>query len=256
MMSIVVTSFSVAGARLYGVRMVASVLRYWPPSTIVAVYPDQPVGILGQLVGDRYGFKTCEERLTSDLQDWMACKRRWAKDPAVQGRPATLPKGKTYHYRYDAARFAVKHFVMRDAALRMGKGLLTWLDGDTATIARIPEGWPATLLDGADVAYLGRGSMHPETGYVGFRIPEALPLLDWCCETYSSDRFRDLPGWTDCHVLRAGLAAVPVHARDLTSHRYAGRSHIWPLSPLAPYVTHFKGRSKRDALQKRQAVAC
>jgi hypothetical protein len=185
----------------------------------------------------------------------MACKRRWASDPAVQGRPATLPKGKTYHYRYDAARFAVKHFVMRDAAVQLGHGIVTWLDGDTVTTRRIPEDWAEGLLNGGDVAYLGRGPMHPETGYVGFRIPEALPLLAWCCETYASDHFRALPGWTDCHVLRAGLAAVPVRAVDLTSHLYRGRSHIWPLSPLAPYVTHFKGKSKQDAQTKRRAVA-
>jgi len=132
MANVVVTSFSVAGARLYGRRMGESLRRFWPLSHARVIYADGPIGIRG-----------CEERLTTDLPDWMACKRRWASDPAVQGRPATLPKGKTYHYRYDAARFAVKHFVMRDAAVQLGHGIVTWLDGDTVTTRRIPEDWGA-----------------------------------------------------------------------------------------------------------------
>lgn len=241
MATALVTSFSPAGERLYGARMVASARRYWPRETEVLVYVDGPTKVDGVTV-----------RRTTDLADWMACKRRWATDPLVQGKSTpTVTRRRGYSYRFDAARFAVKHFVMRDAALRLGAGVLTWLDGDTVTSTPIPAGWSEALLGGADVAYLGRGSMHPETGYVGFRIPEALPLLEWCCDTYSSERFRELPGWTDCHVLRAGLAAVPVQARDLTGHRYDGHSHIWPVSPLAAYITHFKGAK----MKRRKAAA-
>jgi len=243
---VLVTSFSPAGARLYGARMVQSVAAYWPSSVAFAVYLDAPMAL-----------PAGERRLTTDLGGWMACRTRWDADLSVQGRSTpAVPRAKPYHYRYDARRFAVKPFVWRDAALRVGEGVVMWLDGDTLTKRAIPPDWPTRLLDGADVAYLGRGSMHPETGYVGFRVPEALPLLEWCCDAYSSERFRALPGWTDCHILRAGLEAVPVRARDLTSARYDGHAHIWPVSPLAPYVTHFKGKSKRDTDQKRRAVTC
>ena len=244
-MDTVVTSFSPRGAVLYGERMVASVARYWPRSTSLVVYLDQAAPL-----------PAGEARLTTDLPEWTACRTRWATDPLVQGLPtAEVPRPKPYHYRWDARRFAVKVFVQRDAAQRIGRGILTWLDGDTVTTRPVPDGFAARLLEDVDVAYLGRGSMHPETGYVGFRIPEALPVLEWCCDAYASDRFRALPGWTDCHILRAALEAVPVRARDLTSAHYVGKSHIWPVSPLAPYVTHFKGKSKRDAAQKRRAVA-
>lgn len=239
-----VTSFSEAGARLYGLDMVRSVARYWPTDVDLVVYADAPLALpAGEL------------RLTTDLPDWVACRRRWRTDGRVQGRldPKTA-NGKRYSYRWDAYRFAVKAFTWRDAARRMGRGVLMWLDGDTVTTARVPDGWPEALLGDADVAYLGRGTMHPETGYVGFRLPEAAPLLEWCAEAYASEAFRALPGWTDCHVLRAGLQAVPVRARDLTSHRYVGISHIWPVSPLAPYVTHHKGKNKQDAARKRATV--
>jgi hypothetical protein len=238
----VITSFSPAGFRVYGRRMVTTFLRSWPPEIPLVVYADAPTEIPG-----------VEVRLTTALDEWVACRLRWAGDLQVHGKSRNAnPDGKPYHYRYDAARFAVKVFAWRDAARRMGAGILTWLDGDTVTTKRIRVGWTEQLLGGADLAYLGRGPMHPENGYVGFRIPEALPVLEWCAEAYSSERFRAIPhGWTDCHILRAALAAVPINAKDLTSHQYAGTSHIWPRSPLAAYVTHHKGQR-----EKRQAIAC
>lgn len=229
----IVTSFSARGARLYGRRMVASFGRFWSALVPLVVYLDAPIAPLLPV----------ETRATTDLADWVACLLRWAGRPDLHGlETPTRPQRKAYLYRYDVARFAVKAFVWRDAARRLERGWLTWFDGDTETIRPVPPGFAPALLGDADVALLGRGPMHPETGYVGFRIPEALPLLEWCCDTYTSDRVLELPGWTDCHVLRAAVEAVPaVRVRDLTGHLYAGKSNIWPASPLAPYVTHHKG---------------
>lgn len=234
-MNQVVTSFSPDGARLYGRRMVETFVRHWTAPLVV--YLDAPLA----------PSLPVEERWTHGIREWRECLARWAPHPHLHGRSTPeRPLNKPYKYQRDVARFSVKPFVWRDAARRLGSGILTWLDGDTVTLGRVPPGLLEELLGNADVAYLGRGSMHPETGYVGFRVPEALPLLEWCCEAYISDRVLEIPhGWTDCHVLRAGLSAVPVKARDLTSHLYVGKSHIWPVSPLAPYVTHLKGAAKR-----------
>ena len=217
----VVTSFSPAGAALYGRRCVSA----WRASAPLVAYVDAPMDL------------PVETRLTSEIPGWLETRNRLPNRNQVSRRPD--------YYRWQARRFAVKPFVWLDAAERLEQGLLTWLDGDTATTSRIPDGLWAELLGDADVAYLGRGPMHPETGYVGFRIPEALPLLRWCRSVYETGEVQTWEdGWTDCHVLRAGLRAVPVRARDLTSHRYVGKSHIWPVSPLAPYLTHAKGGKK------------
>jgi hypothetical protein len=237
-MNQVITSFSPAGAALYyGRRMVGSFARYWPATIPLVVYLDAPLDPP----------LSVEERWTQDIREWRQCMARWKPYPHLHGiSTPEHPLNKPYKYQRDVARFSVKPFVWRDAARRLGEGILTWFDGDTMAVRPVPDSLPAKLLGAADVAYLGRGSMHPENGYVGFRIPEALPLLEWCCEAYTSDRVLDIPhGWTDCHVLRAGLATVPVKARDLTSHLYEGKSQIWPVSPLAKYVTHLKGKAKR-----------
>jgi hypothetical protein len=229
---IVVTSWSPDGYRLYGSRFLKRFAKYWPESIPLVLYADAPAVHDG-----------CEVRYTKDIPDWSDLSARWQRDPAVHGWSTDeCPREKDHSYLWDAARFAVKVFVWRDAARQLGKGTLTWLDGDTETHARVHKQWPGQLLGDADVAYLGREPMHPETGYVGFRVPEALPLLNWCCEVYLSGDFRAMTdGWTDCHVFRAGLAAVKPKAVNLTPPRYRDHSHVWPFSPLSRYVDHAKG---------------
>jgi len=241
---VVVTSWSPDGYRLYGNRFLKRFVKYWPSSTRLVLYADKPAV-----------HAALETRYTFDLPDWAALSDRWRRDPSVHGWSTEAhQRSKPYSYLWDAARFAVKVFAWRDAARQLGTGTVMWLDGDTETIMRIPSGWPTTLLGDADVAFLGRGKMHPETGYVGFRVPEALPLLDWCCDAYLSDRFRAMTdGWTDCHILRAGLAAVPVRRVNLTKGLYAGKSHIWPASPLAFYLDHAKGMARKRRPRKKKS---
>lgn len=237
---LVVTSWSADGYRLYGKRFLKTFKKHWDePLDRLVLYLDTPAVHAGIQV-----------RYTGDISEWAALTERWKHDPAVHGwTTPEYPRPKDYSYLWDAARFAVKVFVWRDAARKLRKGTLTWLDGDTTTKAEVITTWPQSLLRGYDVAYLGRGPMHPETGFVCFRIPEALPLLDWCCEAYLSDTFRMMAdGWTDCHVLRAGLTQTRVRAIDLTRGKYEGDSNIWLWSPLCSRLEHAKGIGrKREA---------
>jgi hypothetical protein len=221
------------GYEQYGARCVASYAQFWPASVPLVVYGDEPLDV-----------EPAELRLTSDIKVWRKQLKAWTLHPPKRPRGYWI---KPQSYIWDVTRFAVKVFVWCDAAERMGAGTITWLDADTETIAPVPEGLTERLLHKKAVAYLGRApGMHPETGYVGFRIPEALPLLQWMRKAYRSRWYlRWSDGWTDCHVLRAGLRAVNVPARDLTSHtRRHWRSTIDAMarSPLGPYVVHYKGR--------------
>lgn len=228
----IVTSFSLAGAALYGRRCVDTTLGHWPYPLVA--YTDVPMT-----------FRDVRTRLTGDIPDW-----RWTQDrlPAQRGNAE-----KPTNYIWDAKRFAVKAFVWHDAAEWLEQGTLVWLDADTVTRAMVPTSLVPDLLGDADMAFLGRGAMHPETGCVVFRIPEALPVIKWCRDAYRLGWFKALSdGWTDCHVLRAAISALPVKARDLTSHAHAGewtsRVDAFALSPLGPYVDHLKGtRRKQEA---------
>lgn len=233
-----VTSFSLAGAAFYGRRCVESAVKHWPFPMVV--YADAPMTMAG-----------VEVRTTGAIPGWC---ETWEKLPST--RPDARRTGsdewtrKPDSYLWNGQRFAVKPFVWHDSAVRLEQGLLVWLDADTVTKWDVPADLVERVIDRYDVAYLGRGSMHPENGIVVFRIPEALPLLRWCRDAYQQEFYRTLnEGWTDCHVLRAGLQAVPVRARDLTSHTFRG---AWTssidavaMSPFGPYVTHLKGTQRK-----------
>lgn len=226
----VITSCSVEGFARYGRRMVDSVRQHWP-SAALTIYADAPLAT------------DAVQRTTRDLD----LPQVWPDPPTHAAKP------RNYIW---SSRFAVKVFVWADAAARLGSGLLTWLDADTALRAPVPASFTASVLGRHAVAYLGRGAMHPETGYVAFRLPEAWPLLAWCRSAYTSGAFQSrTDGWTDSHILRAGLAATGVPARDLTSDAIAApwtsRVDAFAQAPIAPYVVHYKGGAS-----KRGAAAC
>ena len=225
----VVTSCSVDGYALYGKACVRSYLKYWPFP--LKVYTDSPLKIDGVTT-----------KLTGQIAGWPHASRMLPFYNSAAEKPAS--------YLWNAQRYAVKPFVWHDAARKMESGILAWLDADTVTTGPVPTGILEDMLGEADVAYLGRGDMHPENGCVVFRLPEAMPLLSWCRKAYQKDRYLSWhDGWTDCHALREGLRAVPTRSRDLTSLAYPGewRSHVdaFALSPLGPYVIHLKGRRQK-----------
>lgn len=239
----IVTSFGSEGAEL-GRRCVGTIAFHWRHP--LSVYVDDPADF-------------ASARLTSDIPGWL---KTWDRLPVTRPDAPTTGSDqwtrKPDSYLWNARKFAVKAFVWLDAAERLGNGVLVWLDADTVTTTDVPSDLIETLMDGVDVAYLGRGAMHPETGFVAFRVPEALPLLRWCVDAYQSGAFASwADGWTDCHAIRAGLSAVSIKARDLTSHTWAGewRSSVdaFSLSPLGPYVQHFKGPQRKQAWARRPA---
>lgn len=229
---VVVTSFGEQGSEL-GRKCVESLVAN--VSAHVVVYLDEWM-MLPDVV---------TARPTRGIPGWLANK-------------ATLPfrrhdAEKPENYIWNAHKFAVKPYVWLDAAERLRQGVLVWLDGDTVVKERIPDGFFEGLLGDAAVAYLGRGEMHPETGFVAFRIPDAMPLLHWCVDFYRLHEWMTVDdGWTDCHVLRRGMVATRTPSRDLTSHlcdHWTSSVDAFALSPLGPYVQHFKGpQRKREAL--------
>ena len=234
---VLVTSFAPDAAEAYGNRGTVSMWNRWPQW--LSLYLDAPLP---------WTPPSGARHLTGEIVGWPETRRRLPVSNPDAAKPT--------NYIWNARKYAVKVFVWCDAAERlasMSSACVTWLDADTVTHAQVPYDFSRSLLGDAAVAYLGRGAMHPETGFVAFRIPDALPLLRWMRDAYRDGTYAQwTDGWTDCHALRHGLAAVPVKAADLTSHAYDGewRSTVdaFALSPLAPYVRHLKGQqAKREA---------
>lgn len=233
----IVTSFSPEGAERYGRRCVESIREHWPHP--LTVYADAPLDLPG-----------ARERMTYHIPGWLPTQKRLPStrpDAPTTGTDEWTRKPTSY--LWNAQKFAVKPFVWHDAAERLERGILVWLDGDTVTTAPVPPTLIENSLWPYDVAYLGRKMMHPETGFVVFRLPAAMKLLTWMREAYRSGLYREWSdGWTDCHAMRAGLKACDVDAIDLTSYRHAGEwrssADAFALSPIGPYVQHHKGQHK------------
>ncbi len=182
---------------------------------------------------------------TCDIEGWPETQRRLP-------RTGPLSAEKPDNYIWNAQKYAVKCFVWSDMAARIGEGVLVWLDADVRAEQPIPEGFFTDLLGDAAVAYLGRGEMHPETGCVVFRLPEAMPLIAFCREAYSAGLFRGLTdGWTDCHVLRAAMQAHPeIPTRSLTTYDgpWTSKVDAFAHSPLGGFLKHFKGQQAKREL--------
>src|SRR5688572_3672384 len=192
-----VTACSLGGYAAYGATGIETMRDRWPiPLT---VYADTSTDVPG-----------AEVRLTTEIPGWPGLR---AQLPAINPSAANPT-----NYIWNARKFAVKCAVWAHAAAQTRAQALVWLDADTVTVADLPPGLVSDLLGPADVAYLGRRAMHPETGCVVFRLPEALPVIHGCLSAYQTDTFRYwADGWTDCHALRWALQATGVPARDLTS---------------------------------------
>lgn len=215
--------------------MVQSFHRYWPANVELVCYTERPT----KLPRGSY-------RILQDVPGWRQFLKRWQGDRAACGQLAPgrpVGAGKMYDYRWDAVKFARQAFIAWDAA-RTHQGLMAWFDGDTLTHARVPEGWAEGLLGAADVAYLGRGSFHPEIGFVAYRLPVAMPLLERWVDFYTSGSYRDLPEWHSAYTWREALRDSGLNAVDLTRDVKQQNGEIWPCSPLAAYTDHLKGNLK------------
>ena len=223
-----VTSFPLAMETL-GRQCVESAGRHWAAPVVY--------------VDDTEGWHPDGARLTSAIPRWPTVRPQLEMENPAAAKPQ--------NYVWRAQTFAVKPFVWLAAALTLQEGLLVWLDADCIVTRPVPETLVGEVLGRADVAYLGRGPMHPETGLVVFRVPQAIPLLRNGVDCYATGHYRHLSsGWTDCHVLREALLRTGAKAIDLTSARHGldwnSSVNAMALSPFGPYVIHLKGgRAKR-----------
>lgn len=245
-MAHVITTYSVEGFYSYGWRFIETFHQFWgtgPASDMLFCYADRIV--------DDYRGVTVRRDLSS-IPELQGFQLRHLGNPMAHGRvPTSRWKSKDrddgYSFRTDACKFAYKVFVIRDAARRyvkvFGDGFLAWCDADVVFFKPVPHGFVEELLTNHDVAFLGRGRAHSECGFLGFRLPEALPLIERWCAFYETDRFLQLEETHDSYLFDLARHLEPtVRQLNMTPEGYA---HTWMRSPLAAFSDHLKGQRKR-----------
>jgi hypothetical protein len=229
-MTTIVTSFSPEGKILYGSEFVQGFIDHAPRTWRLHVYVEHPV--IDQ-PHERVWFRNL--LAIKPMKDFLD---RHAADMRVRGRARN-----DYNFRYDAWKFCRKVFALADSA-SPASGAMAWMDADTRWLQGPPDRLIGDLLDGHDVAYLGREHQYSECGFVALRLPVAWPVAYAWRSYYDKDQFLDCREWHDSYLfdlVRVGLEQTPLKFRNLTPGL---RGHVWCESPLAPYWDHLKGNRK------------
>lgn len=241
----VVTGWSPAGFEEYGRRFLHGFNRFWPASTQLVVYGEQPVP-LGRGEFRRLDvIPGCAEFLRK--YDTPAARGQ-VPHPGYEHRWKPKHRVDRYNFRFDAWKFCRQGFIPHHAAGLLedredgDRHLLCWLDGDVVTHSAIPRGFIEGLLPpGYAVAYLGRGEKHSEIGFQLYDVTLAAPMLEEFSRIYASGEVFRLKEWHSAWVFDEARRRTRVPAHDLTP---GGHGHVWHQSPLRAMTDHLKGKRK------------
>jgi len=216
----------------------------------------------------RQGYETYGLRFVSGWQNWPTeAELFWYTEgfsPPPMDRTTFVPvdrieslfnfKQRYSHYnaidwRWDVVRFSNKVFAARDALYEY-KGIGVWLDNDCVTFEKIPHNLIETLIPaGAYMGIFKRTGFHCETGFwvIDCNHEQHQAFLDTWCEWYTSNEFKRLPEWTDCHTLDATVRIFEKQGL-IQTHNLSGAAEkdMHPLChvELGKYIDHCKGRRK------------
>lgn len=234
----IVTAFSAKGFEEYGRRLARGVTLF--AGQQIVAYSENFFGDL----------ENVSIRNLTMVPAYSAFVKRHAGKALIAGReqrPGWKEKDRTdgYCYKFDAFKFCCKVFAIADAARTLQYGGLTWLDADSYPIAEVPRGFFDSLIGpNFDVAYLGRDKTHSECGFLHFRLPAAMPLIQSWENFYASDRFLQETEWHDSFLFDIARKEVP-SVRCKSISRAGDRGHVWVKSPLGQVLDHTKGLRKQ-----------
>jgi hypothetical protein len=164
------------------------------------------------------------------------------KDPDGRWKLKELANG--YSFRFDAHKFCRMVFVMHHAATQCKYDHMVWLDGDTVVRKIIPPALISRALPKDCVySYLGRPSKYTETGFLVFKVPEILPILEAWVGYYKTGRFLKESEWHSAWLFdRARIRYPDLRGHNLTPN---GSGHVIHQCWVGTIFDHCKGKRKR-----------
>lgn len=245
--TVVVTSFSDEGLKVYGERFLYTFALHWSQEVDLVVYHE--------------GACTPGPWRNVNLLEVQSCAEfmvRHKDSPLVQGREyRTGDRWKAteiqcgYNFRYDAYKFARKVFAIADAARSVESGTrLIWLDADIYTYRPVTnELLEAVVPSDVDISFLARRRYHSECGFVGYNIKEdgcALRFIQEFERQYAEDAFFRWREWHDSFVFDE-LRNV-LHPSEYRIPN-KGKSDPLDTSPLGECMVHLKGNRKYETTE-------
>jgi len=244
---VIVTGYHKEGYEQYGRECFRTLQAYWKEP--IVVYCE---GFTPDLLRDDVEVR----RPPQVMFDFL--KRR-EHDPMMRGElphPGKSWKAKDrkngYSFRYDAVKFCKMACYAADAAERLGQGLLAWVDGDCLWDKPVPESFLESMVEGHDLIYLGRKNYtHSDTGFVIWRLPQALPIARQWWQFYADGSFLDQQEWHSAFLFDR---AVEMHP-EIDSHSIATvhKGNVFDEHPILSYYgAHHKGIRRKQELEAPQ----
>lgn len=247
-----VTSGNLTYFRSCGDRFIASFIRHVDPSIKLSVYGEaSKEGVDPAHYFNRHGGRIS---YTDLFKETMLGRFLKEARPIVEKKIGAVPENpkarlasKTYDYRFDALTFGRKTLAICHAVLCRPPRTMIWVDLDVTFHCRTSADFVNSLFQGKEIFYFGRASQHSETGVMGLRTgaPGVRELASRSEELLLSLSFKELPGWTDCHVFDHVRSTLEREGRLSTADLSPGQDgHVIAKSILAPYLDHMKGPRK------------
>lgn len=259
----VVTSFSAEGYELYGRHMIDMFVKFWPAEVTLVVFydgePDFSFMHKPKVIEDSEDCKVTEVPIsnvhcisTDHYPQFELFRRHHQHDLAAQGRVpretwSDKQRREGYCYRDDALRFRFQAMVPELARYVAEPDILIWLDGDTRTYAPVTHELIQELIPtGFCCSYLGRTGPHSECGFMAWRLPEAMAMLEEYAYLHISGRIFELDQWNSAHSFDIARGIFlndnpECKALDLTPGL---KGHVWFDTKLGDVMDHMKGKRK------------
>lgn len=240
MQTTVVTGFSGEGYEEYG-RLFMSSFKKHNPNVPLHIYTDGVEDIEEPNVTQ---FEQSAIKGLSEFLDYAGGNPKFCGKPThSKCKEKEVKAG--YSYRFDAFKFCKMVYTMWAAAHNIGEGYMIWLDGDNVSRQPMPDNMAEiSLPNGEMFAYLGREPKHTETGYLAFKLPEALPILDEWMGFYGNLCFQYEKEWHSAFLFdRARERHPSIKGNNLTP---GGRGHVMANCWVGEFFMHNKGKRKKQ----------
>jgi hypothetical protein len=235
-----ITGFSEKGYQEYGWRLLDSFEKFGAGNTLIAYTHDICAQVKPWVI----------QREQDDIPGLSKFLSTYGQEPEVKGikdpggrwKQKELTSG--YSFRFDAFKFCRMVFTMHDAAHKCQTEYMVWLDGDTVVRKLIPNTLISRALpDDCVYAYLGRPNKYTEAGFLVFRVPEVLPILDAWVGYYKTGRFKRESEWHSAWLFDRARARFP----DLRGHNLTpnGKGHVIHQCWVGTIFDHCKGKRKK-----------
>ena len=240
----VVTSIHKAGMEVYGLNMLNAVDKYWADDiNFICWYHDFDIFDFDVPTGSNITYRNL-----NNVQDMLDYRERMATHDGTHGGRSE------YNWRLDAIKWCHKVFAMTEEAFEMSDssvdpGWLVWLDADTVTNKPMCAADLEHLLpEDKSFVHLGRKDTdYSETSFMGFNLKfeDPLHMLGDLRGCYNGGEVVAYREWHDGFIIERLLNIYRAHGmavENLTPK--AEGLDAFGQSPLAQWMTHFKGNKK------------